>query len=181
MLEAFRGRDSWLPPEYQKLKNDYERQPVCAVSKRHFPPWYQSLDVPRWNQYLSSDMSRCDSFTQFVSGLSIKDHKEMLDRQRWLDWQKEMRQMELDQRDRDQAWQQYMASDERTWRRDERESQNKWQRDQLRTHRIEIGVLFFGIIVAAIVAVFVGYMFSDDEDVTPLPAAPVATATVSEQ
>lgn len=77
-------RDNVFGGEY------YAKNPVCVAGKRDFATLnvydnlYQNDFGFRWHMVLRADMSeQCgkDAFIKWVPGLSIKDHKEMLDRQ----------------------------------------------------------------------------------------------------
>ncbi|MEX2247800.1 MAG: hypothetical protein WEC75_14070 [Dehalococcoidia bacterium] len=81
----------------------YSRMPVCAASLREFPAYADQLDWFQRSEHLDCPMWSCESFIQWVAGLSIKDHKAMLDRQFMMEREdrrdREMRERE-DNRDR---------------------------------------------------------------------------------
>ncbi len=151
MLEEFRGRDGSFA-DFVPLKRDYERMPICAASARTFKPYVKDLDIPRWNQLLSEDMSACKTFTQWIPGLSIREHQERLDRQNALEREDrrdaEMRDRE-DRRDAAQRqWQLDLVAMQHGLATDL--AQQAWKKEDARSGR-ELWVVG-GVVTAFLVA-----------------------------
>jgi hypothetical protein len=124
---------------------------ICAASRRFFAleDVHPNEEHVEWLRMFRQDMADCDSFVQWIPGLSIKDHKEMLDREFMLK-REDARDVEMRRREDER--------DERMKKReDERDS--KLERLQERLHSRELwiigglvtGALVVGQIVAAII------------------------------
>jgi len=159
MLEAARNRDGTRQPDYSTdpLKR-YSRVPVCAATERYFHERIETFPWPQYFQELSLDQSKCPSFVQWVPGLSIAEHKEMLDQQRQLEWQKQMAQAQYDfqlnalaleggGREADRRWREKQADDDRTWRSGERTRDNVWRAG-------EVIVVVVGVIAAIVISLW---------------------------
>lgn len=88
MLAEFRG---WPAGAYahgylsflKEQGGGYGGHPICAASERDFRVGYgeveaYAMDRFKWRDMLALPMDDCPSFIQWVPGLSIRDHKEML-------------------------------------------------------------------------------------------------------
>ena len=97
-------------------------------------------------------MNDCDSFIQWVPGLSTKDHQEMPSQQNLLKWQKDREEADrawrAEQSERDEQWKSRAALDERQWRTDERRWQKSERERDDKLRRIELAIPHPGVLMA---------------------------------
>jgi len=140
----------------QDLRNIYGRSPTCCVGVVDFEflnP-YGHIDEPGWQKILREDRAAScgeNAFIRWVPGLSIRDHKEMLDRKFMIEREdrrdREMRERE-DRRDALVTAREDVR-DERENARDKREDDR--DRGVEKRHRTELWVLGW-VIAGATVA-----------------------------
>jgi hypothetical protein len=150
MLEQARNRDGTRPPDYSTdpLKR-YSRIPVCTATQRYFHGATETLPWPKYFQELEADQTRCPSFVQWVPGLSIRDHREMLERLVMIEREdrrdREMRDRE-DQRDEIARKQALEMTREMRKREDERDT--RLEQLQRELHNKEMLILGFVVTAA---------------------------------
>jgi hypothetical protein len=159
MLEEFRGRSGNFFA-FKALEEQYQRKPICAASAKFFPEYAPTLDFPKWNALLALPMPDCPSFVQWVPGLSIRDHKEMLDRAFMVKHEADRDAAMLareDQRDYQRDWdarERQRLDNERWAHVDKREDAR--DEDAEKRHRKEIRTFGYLIGGAMLLAAFVG-------------------------
>jgi len=165
----------------------YERMPVCYENRRNFRKEIEDfqqvfgiddhLAYTKWdidpgivNPYVAEHVIAkritCRSFIEYRQGSSPEVHRQMLDRQRMLEFQAE----------REDA--------DRRWRTREADAERRWRSQEGKYRRIELGILAVGVIVAigaVIATVWVsgsgGSTTNNYYQVTPTPQ-PQASATI---
>jgi hypothetical protein len=86
-----------IPRDLNRPKYLYEEVPLCFERLRMFDP-KQCESAAGRQEVLQGEIGPCVGFTEWHHGFTPKEHREMLDRQRLLEWQAEQEAKRVGQR-----------------------------------------------------------------------------------
>jgi len=109
-----------IPRDLNRPKHLYAEVPLCFEHLRIFDP-HQCASATGRQGVLQAEIGPCVGFTKWDLGFTPKEHREMLDRQRLLEWQAER------------------EDDDRKWHAKQREEDNRIRRLELWTAVIIAG------------------------------------------
>jgi hypothetical protein len=127
-------RETGEPPEHFDARvpvsfSPYGYQPLPLCFDLQFPladelgEKFFDAPVPAVLEVIRKNRD-CPAFTPWQQGFTPKEHREMLDREKMLQWQ-------LDREEEDRRWRDEQRREDQRWRAEQRKHEGRWQLRQL--------------------------------------------------